>query len=178
MKTTLFLAVATLIAGSAMSQTVSNNTYASSRIDAKSSAVSSNSAVSSSTATTARIQPSSTAEATAKTATEVRASGETTIKSAKTEVKQDYQEVRNGAQAEPIAPIGVEAGPSAKIKTGHNKQEAGASINAGGNVSARSRLKSGVSVAAHGHENVKTANGMMNPRVSSSLRSHSSILIR
>ena len=151
MKTKIFIAAALLVTGTAFSQSVSSRNEASSRASASTSSTprnaSADGSLSSSSSASGNVSAASKMEAASQAASEVKQSGEASLADTKNEVKKDYKQVRQEAEANDRISTGVHAGSNGNVETQHNKAGSNASINTTNGVSAMSTLGSQITKA-------------------------------
>jgi hypothetical protein len=147
MKTKIFIAAALLVTGTAFSQSVSSRNEATSRASASTSSTPGNASadgsLSSSSSTSSNVNAAGKVEAASQVASGVKQSGEASLAATKKEVKKDYKQVRQEAEANDRISAGVHAGSNGNVETQHNKAGSNASINTANGVSASSTLGSG-----------------------------------
>src|SRR5688500_9743304 len=113
MKTKIFIAAALLVTGTAFSQSVSSRNEATSRASASTSSTPGNASadgsLSSSSSTSSNVHAAGKVEAAAQVASGVKQSGEASLAATKKEVKKDYKQVRQEAEANDRISAGVHA---------------------------------------------------------------------
>ena len=147
MKTNLLFAAAFLITGTAFSQSVSSRNEASSSTSASASSgrtqASSAGSLTSSSSASSNANLAGKAEAASQATSGVKESAGASVKATKTEVKNDYQEVRQEAEADHRTSARVQAGSHSNVETKHNKAGSNTSIDTRVNGSTRSTLETG-----------------------------------
>lgn len=183
MKTKFLFAAAFFISTTGMSQSISGKSQASSRINATASSVdehnSASSALSTGVSTNANAQAASKTETAARTSSEIKYAAESRVETAKNDIKDNYQDVKQEVRADRQTGAHVKAGSTAKIETEHNKASADASINTGGNASTQGSMhQAKAMVKSSNSAKVKTANAALTPKISGSIGSRSAIMLR